>query len=84
MTRIVHLKKELYDILIDRRTKWGNPFILDKDGDRETVIKKYKTYLLNNESLMKALPELKDKILGCWCKPLACHGDILVEMVNKL
>ena len=22
--------------------------------------------------------------LGCWCKPQLCHGDVLVELVNKL
>jgi hypothetical protein len=30
---------------------------------------------------MAALPELKDKILGCYCKPLACHGDVLVDLI---
>jgi len=24
--KVVHCKKEFYDILIDRTTKWGNPF----------------------------------------------------------
>lgn len=27
--------------------------------------------------------ELKGKILGCWCSPLACHGDVLVEIANS-
>jgi len=32
--------------------------------------------------LIEALGELQDKVLGCWCKPEACHGDILVIMVE--
>lgn len=30
---------------------------------------------------MAALPELKGR-LGCWCKPEACHGDVLVELLE--
>jgi hypothetical protein len=27
---------------------------------------------------------LKDKILGCWCKPdKSCHGDTLAELTEK-
>jgi hypothetical protein len=30
------------------------------------------------------MPELKGKILVCWCKPLPCHGDVLKAYVDKL
>ena len=30
--------------------------------------------------LLAALPELQGKVLGCWCAPLPCHGDVLVEL----
>lgn len=63
---------------------WGNPFHIGKDGTREEVLAKYREWLLGNEYLLKRLPELKDKILGCWCKPDLCHGDILAELVNSL
>jgi hypothetical protein len=33
---------------------------------------------------MKALFELKGKILGCWCHPLPCHGDVLVKLIKEL
>jgi hypothetical protein len=33
---------------------------------------------------MAALPELRGKVLGCWCAPAACHGDVLAEMVAAL
>lgn len=81
-TKVVHCQKEPYDVLIDRTTKWGNPFVVGKDGTRKEVIEKYKKYLTNNKELLKCLSELKGKTLGCWCKPAACHGDVLVEMLD--
>ena len=83
MIRVVHCKKEPYDVYIGRGSKWGNPFVLGKDGNREEVIDKYEEYLLSSPHLLVALPELKDKVLGCWCKPKACHGDILAKHVEK-
>jgi hypothetical protein len=48
------------------------------------VIRKYKEWILKNEELLGCLGELKDKVLGCYCKPLACHGDVLVELVEQM
>jgi len=83
MERVVHCRKEKYDVYIGRPSKWGNPFTIGKDGSRKEVIKKYEIYLLNNEELMNDLHELEGKVLGCWCKPLACHGDVLVRLANR-
>ncbi len=77
---VVHCKRSLYDVYIGRPSKWGNPFVVGRDGTREDVIKKYREYLLSNPDLMKALPELRGKVLGCWCAPLACHGDVLERL----
>jgi len=81
--RVVHCKKEKYDVYIGRPSKWGNPFNIGKDGNREEVIRKYEEYLLSNKKLMNDIHELRGKILGCWCAPLACHGDILNKYANK-
>ena len=83
MTKIVHCKKEKYDIYIGRPSKWGNPFEVGKDGTRKEVIEKYKKYILSNKKLLNSLYELEGKTLGCWCKPKPCHGDILVDLINK-
>ncbi len=69
-------------VYIGRGSKWGNPFKIGPDGNREEVIKKYKEYILKREDLMNSLDELKGKVLSCWCKPLACHGDVLVKLVR--
>ena len=82
MTRVVHCKKEPFDVYIGRPSKWGNPFSIGKDGTREEVIERYRNWIQSKPRLLECLPELKDKVLGCWCKPEACHGDVLVELVN--
>ena len=81
--RVVNLRKEQYEVYIGRGGKWGNPFVIGKDGDREVVIKKYKEYLLGNKELLESLKELEGKVLGCYCKPYGCHGDVLVEMLGR-
>lgn len=81
---VVHCKRAQYDVYIGRPSKWGNPFVIGKDGDRETVIAKYHNWLLSQPHLLKDLTELKGKVLGCWCSPSACHGDVLVDMANNL
>jgi len=80
--RVVHFKKSKYDIYIGRPSKWGNPFTIGEDGTREEVIKKYRDWITTQPDLLLALPELKDKILGCWCAPKSCHGDVLVELIK--
>ena len=79
---VVHCKKNKYDIYVGRPTIWGNPFVIGEDGSREEVIDKYKDWLLKQPNLMIKLPLLKGKILGCWCAPEGCHGDILAELAN--
>ena len=80
--KVVHCKKEPYDVYIGRPSKWGNPFIIGKDGTREEVISKYEMYIMNNPELIQDLSELEGMTLGCWCKPNACHGDVLKRLVS--
>ncbi len=91
MTKVVHCNKESYDVYIGRPSKWGNPYThIDKDTlaefiveSREEAIKKYKEYILNKPELLSCLDELEGKILGCWCKPQSCHGDVLLELLTN-
>ena len=90
MESVVHVNKEHYDVLIDRTTIWGNPYshkentlAIYKVKTRKESIEKYREYILNNPELLTKLPELKGKVLGCWCKPLPCHGDVLIELLNQ-
>ncbi len=69
-------------VRIDRSTKWGNPFVLGRDGDRATVIAKYEEWIKTQPELLAALPELRGRSLGCHCAPLPCHGDVLMRLAN--
>lgn len=44
----------------------------------------YKEHILNTPELVGSLHELQNKILGCWCRPKRCHGDILLELLEEL
>ena len=80
---VVHCKRDRYDVYIGRPNKWGNPFQIGKDGTRTEVIEKYRVWLLSQPQLVKdAQEQLRGKVLGCWCSPNACHGDVLSEVAN--
>jgi hypothetical protein len=70
-------------VYIGRPSKWGNPFIIGKDGTREEVITKYRVWLLTQPAKVEAVKhELAGKDLVCFCAPKACHGDVLLEVAN--
>lgn len=71
-------------VYIGRGSKWGNPFVIGKDGDREEVITLYMEHLLNSRDLLEAIPTLTDKFLVCYCAPEACHGDVLIDLANPI
>ena len=70
-------------IYVGRPSKWGNPFPISKAIPREMSISLYSGYLKHNPGLLKFLDELKGKDLVCWCAPLPCHADILLEVANR-
>jgi hypothetical protein len=91
MKYVVNLRNSSYDVLIDRSTKWGNPFTHLKDrktlatyvvATRAEAIAKYEEWLQTQPHLLAALPTLRGKVLGCWCAPLPCHGDVLARLAN--
>lgn len=92
VTKVVNLNKEDYDIYIGRGSKWGCPFTVIKDrptlakeivGSKEEALSKYKEYVLASPELMGSLNELDGKVLGCFCKPEKCHGDILLQLLEQ-
>lgn len=92
--KVVHCKKESYDVYIGRPSKWGNPFThlntntqaKFKVNSREEAIEAYRKWITEGDGrhLLKDLHELKGKVLGCWCAPKLCHGDILIALVQSL
>ena len=81
-TTVVNLRESPCDVIIDRSSPWGNPFRIGPDGSRDEVIAKYGKWIRSQPHLLWLLPTLRDKVLGCHCKPLACHGDVLAELAD--
>ena len=90
-TRVVHCKRSHYDTYIGRPSRWGNPYTYLRGvttaefqvNSRQEAIDSYREWIQTQPHLMAALHELKGKVLGCWCYPLPCHGDVLVELVRQ-
>jgi len=96
LTRVINIKndkkykglKSAHDYeYIGRGSYWGNPHSMFEDGeDREEVIRKYK-YDFDYDNFPKKekseVYKLAGKRLGCFCKPLSCHGDVLADFLNQ-
>jgi hypothetical protein len=93
--RVINLTdkpRPAFDVYIGRRqwcgkevfeaSPWANPFSVKKWG-REGAIKRYEEKLRGKPELLARLPELEGKILACWCKPKACHGDVLLRLIEE-
>jgi hypothetical protein len=99
--RVVHVDHAEYDVYIGRSvlswglhaSKFANPFRLPRKHtleDRLRVIEQYRAYLLDSPALLRLLPELRGKVLGCWCrypgttpKQTPCHGDVPVDLLGR-
>ena len=79
-------------IYIGRGSKWGNPFIMGKDGNRDDVCEKFNIYLKEQIRIgifrLEDLASLYGKNLVCFCAPERCHGHSLEKAAawayNKL
>ncbi len=70
-------------VYIGRPSKWGNPFQIGRDGDRNAVIAKHREWLKSQPPLLASLAELRGLDLVCFCAPLACHGHTLLWLANS-
>ncbi len=95
ITRVINVKteptyqkqgdSEIYQY-IGRGSYWGNPYsMFDGHGDRDEVIRKFK-YDFDFDKFPNIEKDkvysLAGKRLGCFCKPEACHGDVLADYLN--
>lgn len=98
MTKIVNLYKEPYDVYIGRSGRgkdgyFGNPILINEKykncpNERARVLKAFQVYffdrILRDGEFKNRVLELKDKTLGCFCKPKDCHGDIIVQWLDGI
>jgi Domain of unknown function (DUF4326) len=69
---------------VGRPSLWGNPFHIGRDGDRAQVIERYEAHVRARPDLLARLPELRGKVLGCWCGPRPCHAGVLVKLLGEM
>lgn len=65
-----------------RASKWHNPFRIGPGGDRGDVLAKFEAYVCTRPDLLEDLHEFCGKVLGCWCAPKPCHGDVLARLAT--
>jgi hypothetical protein len=74
-------------IYIDRRSPFGNPFHITEHCSRKRSIELYQerfNYRIAHDSLFYAAVEaLRGKKLACWCTPLPCHGDVIINYLEN-
>jgi hypothetical protein len=89
-TTIARAKKAVLPddvVRIDRSSPWGNPFVigdwwLGERMTRSDVLRRYSLWLSDKlQTEPDFLEPLRGKRLACWCAPLPCHGDIILEFV---
>jgi hypothetical protein len=92
-TRVVNRRAEKETLYIGRGSVWGNPFTCIHNrqtkaefvvATRDISVSAYKDYILKSPVLLHRLLELNGHVLGCFCKPQSCHGDILVYLLRGM
>ena len=83
---VVNRRLQQEDVYIGRGSPFGNPFRIAAHGTREQVINAYRSHfehLLHDPEFKALVTELAGARLGCYCKPAACHGDVIVEWLRE-
>jgi hypothetical protein len=68
---------------IDRRTEWGNIYVIGEDGTRDEVCDNFRGYVVSNPELMAKIETLRGKVLACHCYPERCHGNELITFIAE-
>lgn len=91
-TRVVNIKRESYDVYIGRPSPWGNPYShrpsnvhgVQYVGSVTEAILQFETWARSDPQYVARIKrELKGKVLGCFCKPQPCHGDVLARIAEE-
>lgn len=85
-TRVVNLSRRKFTLYIGRewrylpKSKWHNPFHISEGQPRGSTLDRFEAYLRSRPDLLADLHEIDDEVLGCHCRPEACHGDVLIKV----
>jgi hypothetical protein len=89
--QIVHCKGIRQDVgnvvYIGRPSLFSNPFRMQGEATRLDTIELYRVLfnrqLINRPWFRQKVLELRGHDLSCWCAPRPCHGDVIIEWLEK-
>lgn len=86
-------------VRVDRRTLYGNPFVVGRDGTADRCVELFRLLMAGKvclthgdvrlqercyRSVAASRKRLLGKNLACWCAPgKPCHADVLLEIFNQ-
>lgn len=98
-TKIVHCRIEPCDVYIGRtkhthkKMHYGNPWKIGRDGTRDEVCDRYEAWLRKKADatvepdrrdwILRNVWKLHGAVLGCWCAPQRCHGEVLAVLAEE-
>lgn len=91
---VVNKRESAIGEYVGRPSPLGNPYVLGRGGSREQVIANYRLWL-GTQLLVKKDERVRGEMnrlykiardegeltLVCWCAPLACHADVIRELL---
>jgi hypothetical protein len=87
LRRTASWRKPAGAVVVSRPSRWGNPFVVGRDGDREECVALYRRALEGGElsfTVDDAREQLAGRDLACWCAlDVPCHADVLLEIANR-
>lgn len=85
--------KEEWQVRVDRASILGNPFVLEKESQRDKVCDDYAIWFdeqLSKPAFKYELKKLKDILeehgkleLFCWCVPKRCHAETIKKYLEE-
>jgi len=96
LIRIARKGQGLGGVYVGRPTPLGNPFRLEREDQREEVVRRYATWLeeelrQGNREVARALEELYRRLkrqgvltLLCFCAPRRCHAEVIAEKLRLM
>lgn len=81
---VVNKYKSPFTLYIGRGSIWGNPILITPTCDRDRCVHLHLLWVVQQEHLIRRLPELYNQTIGCFCKPKKCHGDNLRYLLGLL
>ena len=89
LAKVINIRRDPCDpntprMYIGRGSTFGNPFPMRdrSDEEREIVINAFEKYAREAFEPEELAP-LIGKELGCFCKSKACHGDVLMKLLEE-